>query len=128
MSLFIVILVILILFAGLIALGARSQTEGMTNSQLDSSGLALTVDQNFLDKDLWKEQIPNAIPGPGTDFVGRVIYSSADLEAGIVKNRNEIANLRQNLPGDIASAVEQQESAICGGVRRLTGRSAAYVS
>lgn len=125
----IVVVVVVILFIGLIAsASARVQTEGMAVTKTDSSGIPLTVGQDFLDKDLWIDRIPNAVPGPGTDFVGRVIYSSADLEAGIVKNRNDIENLRRNLPGDIAAAVEQQESAICGGARRLSGRSAAYAS
>jgi len=109
------IIVAAIFIAGLLILSSRDHKENFT----DASGG--NVDQNFLDKSLWEDKIPNRVPGPGTDFTGRVIYASADLEAGIVKNRNDIENMRQNLPGDIGAIVEQQVSAICGGKKRIVG-------
>jgi hypothetical protein len=67
-----------------------------------------TIRQRFLDKTLYSDQIPNAPAPAGTDQTGKLMYTSADLEANIVKLKNEVDNMQMNTPGYIKQEVSQQ--------------------
>jgi hypothetical protein len=67
-----------------------------------------TIRQNFNDTSLYSDRIPNALAPAGTDQTGKLMYTSADLEANIVKLKNEVDNLQLNTPGYIKQEVSQQ--------------------
>lgn len=67
-----------------------------------------TIRQDFNDTSLYSDQIPNAPAPAGTDQTGKLMYTSADLEANINKLKNEVDNLQMNTPGYIKQEVSQQ--------------------
>jgi hypothetical protein len=77
--------------------------------------------QNFLDKSLWKDRIPNKPPPAGVDITGEVVYAPVDLAADIGNIKNELANIMMNQPADITSAVQQQLLPLVGDALRQNG-------
>lgn len=73
----------------------------------------LTEKKDFIDQSLINNVIPNAPPPPGTDQTGKLIYTSADLQANIedVKKKYDLLNF--NIPNYIKQEVNQQVVAIC---------------
>ena len=77
--------------------------------------------QNFLDKSLWKDRIPNKPPPAGVDITGEVVYAPVDLAADIGNIKNELANIMMNQPADITSSVQQQILPLVGAALRQNG-------
>ena len=77
--------------------------------------------QNFLDKSLWKDRIPNKPPTAGVDITGEVVYAPVDLAADIGHIKNQLNNIMLNQPADITATVQQQILPLVGAALRQNG-------